>query len=78
MTNPLYWLKLYFFFRSKFGKILPVKEMLAQVLNFQILITYLVVHDWNFIQVGYQSFKTLNMFTIKNPKKLKGKVNPLT
>jgi hypothetical protein len=67
-----------FFFRSKFGKILPVKEMLAQVLNFQILITYLVVHDWNFIQVGYQSFKTLNMFTIKNPKKLKGKVNPLT
>ncbi len=52
--------------------------MLAQVLNFQILITYLVVHDWNFIQVGYQSFKTLNMFTIKNPKKLKGKVNPLT
>jgi len=60
-----------FFFRSKFGKIWPVKEMLGQVLNFQLLITYLVIHDWNFIQVGYQSFKTLNMFTIKNPKKIK-------
>jgi hypothetical protein len=48
--------------------------MLGQVLNFQILITYPVIHDWNFIQVGYQSFKTLNMFMIKNQKKIKIKM----
>jgi len=60
----------FFFFQVKIWQnILPVKEMLAQVLNFQILITYLVIHDWNFIQVGYQYFKTLNMFMIKKPKK---------
>jgi hypothetical protein len=77
MTNPLYWLKFiffilflfYFFSGQNLAKNLPVKEMLAQVLNFQILITYLVIHDWNFIQLGYLSFKTLNMFMIKNPKK---------
>jgi hypothetical protein len=34
-----------------------------------------VIHDGNFIQVGY---KTLNMFPIQNQKKLKWKVNPLT
>jgi hypothetical protein len=51
------------------------------VLNFQILITY--TDYWNFIQVGYQSFKTLNTFMIikKTEKKLKiliFLINPLT
>jgi hypothetical protein len=61
-------IEIIFYFRSKFGKKFPAKEMLAQVLNFQVLITYLVIHDGNFIQVGY---KTLNMFPIQNQKKLK-------
>jgi hypothetical protein len=51
--------------------------MIGQVLNFQILITYLMIHNWNFIQVGYQSFfKTLNMFMIKNQKLIKMKSKP--